>query len=258
MGLKYIKITYQIMIYIFLYLPLFILIVLSFNSSQYGVQLEGFTLKWYVKLINSKSLINATLNSVLLAIVSATITTIIGTLASVSLFRFNFFGRNFLLTLIYIVLMSPDIVMGISLLILFISIGLPLGFNTLLITHITFGLPFVVIALFTRLAGFDKNILEAARDLGADSLRIFWYVILPAIIPAVVAGWLLAFTISMDDSIGAFFTTGPDYEVLPLRIYSMVRLGVTPEVNALSTIIFIISLIMVIIAQLLLKEKKKK
>lgn len=257
MGEKYLKNSYLWLVYLFLYIPLFILIFLSFNSSQYGTSIGEFTFKWYVKLFNNKGLVESAINSFILAISVATITTIIGTLASVSIFRFNFFGKNFLLTLIYVVLMSPDIVMGISLLILFLVIDLPLGFTTLLITHITFSLPFVVIALFTRLAGFDKNIIEAAKDLGADSLKTFWYIILPSILPAVVAGWLLSFTISMDDSIGSFFTTGPGFEVLPLKIYSMVRLGVTPEVNALSTIIFVLSFIVIIISQILLRDKNK-
>jgi spermidine/putrescine transport system permease protein len=155
-------------------------------------------------------------------------------------------------------MMSPEIIMGIALLVLFVLIKLPLGFWTLLITHVTFSLPFVVITLFTRLVGFNKHIVEASKDLGANEFATFRYIILPMLMPAVLAGWLLSFTISMDDVIGSFFVAGPSFEVLPLRVYSMVRLGVRPEVNALSTIMFVFSLVLVIISQLLLREKKWK
>ncbi len=251
------KKAYLLAVYFFLYAPLFILIILSFNASAFGTKWTGFTINWYIKLFNNSTLMDAAFNSFIVASSSATLATIIGTLASVSIFRYRFFGKNFLMTILYIVMMSPEIVMGISLLILFMLIGMPLGFTTLLIAHTTMSLPFVMIVLFTRLSGFDKSIIEAAKDLGADELRIFWYVILPSVAPAVIAGWLLSFTISMDDSIASFFTTGPGFEVLPLKIYSMVRLGIKPEVNALSAIIFLFCIVLVVIAQFLLKERRK-
>ncbi len=254
---KLLKRSYLGAVYLFLYAPLFLLIILSFNSSEFGTKWTGFTTDWYLKLFNNGTLMDAAVNSFLVAVSSATTATVIGTLAAVSIFRFRFFGRNFLMTMLYIVMMSPEIVMGISLLILFMTLNIPLGFQTLLIAHTTFSLPFVMIVLFTRLSDFDKSVIEAAKDLGADELKTFWYVILPSIAPAVVAGWLLSFTISMDDSIASFFTTGPGFEVLPLKIYSMVRLGIKPEVNALSAIIFVFCIILVVIAQFLLKERKK-
>lgn len=254
---KIFKKAYLGAVYFFLYAPLFLLIILSFNASEFGTRWVGFTFKWYIKLFNNSTLMDAAVNSFIVAAASATTATIIGTLAAVSIFRFKFFGKNFLMLLLYIVMMSPEIVMGISLLILFMLIGMPLGFTTLLIAHTTISLPFVMIVLFTRLSGFDKSVIEAAKDLGADELRTFWHVILPSIAPAVIAGWLLSFTISMDDSIVSFFTTGPGFEVLPLKIYSMVRLGIKPEVNALSAIIFAFCIILVVIAQFLLKERKR-
>ncbi|MDR0453405.1 MAG: spermidine/putrescine ABC transporter permease PotC [Deferribacteraceae bacterium] len=251
------KRLYMLMVYGFLYIPIIILIIYSFNSSMYSASVwEGFTLNWYKKLFTNSPLLASVGNSLLLAASSATIATVIGTLGAVGFFRFRFTGKNFLYVLIYIVMMSPDIVMGISLLVLFIALNIPLGFWTLTITHITFSLPFVVITLFTRLSGFDKHIVEAAKDLGADEFRTFLHIIFPMLTPAVAAGWLLSFTISMDDAIGSFFVTGPDFEILPLRIYSMVRLGVKPEINALSTLIFLLSLTLVIISRLLMKEKK--
>lgn len=249
---------YLFLIYFFLYAPIFILIILSFNASSFGTRWEGFTLKWYSSLASNSQLVNAALNSLMVAVSAASLATVIGTLGSVTIFRFNFFGKNFIMTMLYILMISPEIVMGISLLILFMAISLPLGFQTLLITHTTFCLPFVTAVLFTRLADFNKSSIEAAKDLGANEIKTFWYVILPSIFPAVAASWLLSFTLSMDDSVSTFFTTGPDFEVLPLRIYSMVRLGVKPEVNALSAIIFAGCLVIVMIVQLLFKGKERK
>ncbi len=257
MAGKIIKRLYLFAVYIFLYAPLFIVIVLSFNKSEFSTNWTGFTTKWYVKLFNNSTLIDSAINSFIVASSSATLAMIIGTLASVSIFRYRFFGKNFLMTITYILMMSPEIVMGISLLILFKLITMPLGFTTLLIAHTTMSLPFVMIVLFTRLSGFDKSIIEAGKDLGADEWRIFWHIILPSVAPAVVAGWLLSFTISMDDTIVSTFTTGPTFEVLPLKIYSMVRLGIKPEVNALSAIIFLFCIVLVVIAQFLLKERRK-
>ena len=247
------------MVYGFLYTPIIILVIYSFNSSRYNPMVwEGFSFHWYGELFNNRQLIQAAFNSFLVAATSATLATVIGTLGAVSFFRFNFAGKGFFYALIYIVMMSPDIVMGISMLTLFLVIKMPQGFWTLLITHITFSLPFVVVTLSTRLSGFDKHLVEAAKDLGADEFRTFIHVILPMLMPAVAAGWLLSFTISMDDAIGSFFVAGSSFQILPLQIYSMVRLGVKPEVNALSTLMFVLSLVIVISAQFLLREKKQK
>lgn len=251
------KWIYVIFIYLLLYIPLFILIIFSFNDASSGTVWKGFTLKWYEKLINTDQLIEGTINSLLVGITSATFVTIIGTISAVTLFRFKFFGKNFIMSMLYILIMSPEIVMGISLLLLFKFISLSLGFQTLLLTHITLCLPFVMAVLFTRLSGFDIRIIEAAKDLGATELQTFFHVILPSIFPAVIAGWILSFTISMDDSICAFFVSGSDFEILPQKIFAMVKTGVKPEVNALSTIIFLASIIIIVIAQVMLKERKK-
>ncbi|HIZ88374.1 MAG: spermidine/putrescine ABC transporter permease PotC [Mucispirillum sp.] len=248
---------YIIFVYLFLYMPLFILIIFSFNDAASGTIWKGFTLRWYEKLFNSSALISGLINSLIVGVSAATLVTVIGTLSAVTLFRFNFFGKNFIMSLLYILIMSPEIIMGISLLLLFKFLSMDLGFQTLLITHITLCLPFVVAVLFTRLANFDVHIIEAAKDLGANELQTFFHIILPSILPAVVAAWILSFTISMDDSICAFFTSGPRFEILPQKIYAMVRTGVKPEVNALSTIIFGASMLIVIIAQIMLKERKK-
>lgn len=248
---------YLFLIYAFLYVPLIILIIFSFNEGYTSATWKGFSLRWYEKLVNSSQLMEGVKNSLLLSVTASTLATIIGTLASVTIFRFKFFGKNFIVSLLYILIMSPDIVMGISLLLLFKFLSMSLGFQTLLITHITLCLPFIMAVMATRLADFDVKVIEAAQDLGATEVQTFFHIILPMIMPAVVAGWVLSFTISMDDSICAFFTTGPDFEILPQKIYSMVRTGVKPEVNALSTIIFMVSLIIVVISQIILRGKKK-
>ena len=244
----------MVMIYGFLYVPLIILIIYSFNNSPLGIW-DHFTFKWYEKLLGNRDLLVATRNSLLLAVTSATLATAIGTLGAVGLFRFRFKGKNFIYTLLYIVMMSPDVVMGMSFMVFFMTIKLPMGFFTLLILHITFCLPFVMITLFARLADFDKHIVEASKDLGADELSTFRYVILPMLLPAIASGWLLSFTISMDDAIASPFVNGSEFQILPLWIYSMVRVGLTPEINALCTIVFVISLIIVTFSQLILRKK---
>lgn len=245
------------MIYTFLYAPIIILIAYSFNSSKYAIGWQGFSLDWYRKLLSNQLILDATVNSIIIAVISSLSATIIGTLAAVSFYRYRFAGRKALYTMVYSVMMSPDIVMGISLLMFFMFLGVKVGFMTLLLSHITFCLPFVVVTVYARISGFDPNIIDAAKDLGASEFDAFRLVILPMIMPAVLAGWLLSFTLSLDDVIVSFFVTGPSFEILPLKIYSMVRLGVKPEINALSTLLFVFTLVTVTLSQLLIKEKKR-
>ena len=196
-------------------------------------------------------------HSLNVAVFSATAATVIGSLTAVALFRYTFKGKSAVNGMLFVVMMSPDIVMAISLLALFLVLGAQLGFFTLLIAHITFCLPFVVVTVYSRLNGFDVKMLEAAKDLGASEWVILKQIILPLAKPAVAAGWLLSFTLSLDDVIISSFVTGPTYEILPLKIYSMVKVGISPEVNALATVMLIVSLILVVISQLLAREKVK-
>ncbi len=190
-----------------------------------------------------------------MAVLSATFATLIGSLTAVALYRYRFRGKPFVSGMLFVVMMSPDIVMAISLLVLFMLIGIQLGFWSLLFSHITFCLPFVVVTVYSRLKGFDVRMLEAAKDLGASEMTILRKIILPLALPAVAAGWLLSFTLSMDDVVVSSFVTGPGYEILPLKIYSMVKVGVSPEVNALATILLVLSLVMVIASQLIARDK---
>lgn len=246
---------YMLGVFVFLYAPLLILIVYSFNNSRYSTNWRGFTFKWYIKLMENAMLFEAMVNSLIIATLASLIATIIGTVSAVGFYRYRFTGRQALYGMIYVVMVSPDITMGISLLMFFIFIGLDIGFTTLLLAHVTFCVPFVIVTVYARLSGFNPSIIEAARDLGAGEFEMFRRIMLPMLTPAVLAGWLLSFTLSLDDVIVSFFVTGPTFNILPLKVYGMVRVGVTPEVNALSAILFLFTLISVSIAQLLMKER---
>jgi spermidine/putrescine transport system permease protein len=251
------KFSFISLVYAFLYLPIIVLIANSFNANKFGMKWGGITTKWYSALLNNDSLMQAAWHSLNVAVFSATAATIIGSLTAVALFRYQFKGKGAVSGMLFIVMMSPDIVMAISLLAIFLVMGAQLGFLTLLIAHITFCLPFVVITVYSRLKGFDVKMLEAAKDLGAGEWTILSKIIFPLAKPAIAAGWLLSFTLSLDDVIVSSFVTGPTYEILPLKIYSMVKVGISPEVNALATIMLIISLALVITSQILAREKIK-
>ncbi|MBD8514498.1 spermidine/putrescine ABC transporter permease PotC [Photobacterium sp. CAU 1568] len=254
---RFFKVSLMSVVYAFLYIPIIILIVNSFNASKFGMKWGGFTTKWYEQLVNNDSLMQAAWHSLNIAVYSATAAAIIGSLTAVALFRYQFKGKSFVNGMLFVVMMSPDIVMAISLLALFILMGAKLGFLTLLLSHITFCLPFVVVTVYSRLKGFDVKMLEAARDLGASEWVILKQIILPLAKPAVFAGWLLSFTLSLDDVIVSSFVTGPTYEILPLKIYSMVKVGISPEVNALATAMLIVSLTLVVLSQIIVRDKTK-
>lgn len=239
-----------------IYLPIGVLVINSFNAAKYGNKWGGFTWKWYEKLFKNDALMDAALNSLTVSIVAATVATVIGTLAAVALHRYSFKGKALLSSMVFVAMLTPEIVMAIALLIVFITLGVALGFVSLVIAHVTFCLPFVIVAVYSRLKDFDMRMLSAAKDLGANELRTFWEVILPLIFPAVLSGWLLSFTLSLDDVIVSAFVTGPSYEILPLKVYSMVKIGVSPEVNAISTLLLVISLLLVVASQLLIRKEK--
>ncbi len=239
---RWVKISWVSAVFAFLYAPLLVLMVYSFNRAKYTTSWQGFSLEWYARLLDNPQLVDAFVNSLTVALVSSLAATALGTLGAFAVSRYRFAGRKLFLGLVYSVMMSPDIVMGISLLMLFVLAGLTPGFLTLLAAHITFCLPFVIVLVHARISGFDPSMVDAARDLGAREHDVFVKIIFPMILPAVLAGWLLSFTLSLDDVIISFFVTGPGFEILPLKIYSMVKLGVTPEVNALCTLLFLFTL----------------
>src|SRR5579862_6528088 len=247
--------SYLTLIYLFFYISIIVLIIYSFNDAQYSLLCHGFTWKWYEELFADNDLWMATWHSFFLGCTSATVATFVGLLAAVSLYRYRFFGRNLLNSLVFILIVSPEIVTGASLIILFSLLSLPLGFTTLLLSHISFCIPFVIVTTYSRLVSFDKNIFEAAKDLGAHDWLILVRIILPLLWPALFAGWLLSFTLSLDDVIISYFVTGPEFEILPLRIFSMVRSGVKPEINALCSVLFCFTFALILLSQLALKKK---
>ena len=245
---------FMFVVYAYLYIPIIILVTNSFNEDRYGLSWKGFSWNWYERLFNNDTLIQAAFHSVTIAFFAATLATIVGGLTAIALFRYRFRGKQAVSGMLFIVMMSPDIVMAVSLLALFMVVGISLGFWSLLLAHVTFCLPYVTVTIFSRLNGFDARMLEAAKDLGASEVTILRKIILPLALPAVVSGWLLSFTISLDDVVVSSFVSGVSYEILPLRIFSLVKTGVTPEVNALATIMIVLSLGLVILSQLVTRK----
>jgi spermidine/putrescine transport system permease protein len=250
---------YTAFIYFCLYLPIAIVIIFSFNTAQHSLIWKGFTFGWYQELFQDTSLLLVGLHSFIIGVLAASLATILGTIAAVSIYRYRFFGKNFLHGLLFVLVLSPEIVMGISLLLLYTAFKIPLGFWSLLLAHTTLCMPFVAITVYGRITTLDRELFEAARDLGASDFTTFKKIIVPLLIPSIVGGWLLSFTLSLDDVITSYFVSGPSFEILPLRIYSMVKLGIKPEINALCTLLLTMTLLIITIAaQLMFRKKRKK
>jgi putrescine transport system permease protein len=239
----------------FLYLPIAILVVYSFNASRLVSVWGGWSTRWYVALLNDRDMLDATMNSLAIALASATLATVLGTMAAVALARFGRFrGRTLLSAMTYAPLVMPEVITGLSLLLLFVAADVDRGFSTITVSHTTLTMCFVTIVVQSRLVGFDRSLEEAAMDLGCPPLRTFFTVTLPLIAPAVAAGFLLAFSLSLDDLVIASFTTGPGATTLPIRIYSEVRLGVKPEINAICTVLIAVVAVAIVVASLLSKR----
>jgi putrescine transport system permease protein len=239
----------------FLYLPMVILVLYSFNASKLVTVWAGFSTKWYAELLRNEAFLDAAWVTVQVAVVSSTIATVLGTMAAYVLVRAGrFHGRTLFSGMIYAPLVMPEVITGLSLLLLFIGIGLDRGIFTIILAHTTFAMCYVSVVVSSRLVSFDKSLEEAALDLGCTPFESFRLVTLPIIAPAVISGWLLAFTLSLDDLVIASFTAGPSATTLPIKIFSAVRLGVSPEINALSTIMIGIVAVGVITASLVSKR----
>src|SRR3954453_17700217 len=235
----------------FMYLPIVILVIYSFNGSRLGTVWGGWSLRWYVELFHDRAMLEATLMSFRVAAASATLATLLGTLGAVALSRGEGFrGRTLFSGMLYAPLVMPEVITGLSLLLLFVAIDAGRGFWTVTIAHTTLTMCFVAVVVQSRLGGLDRSLEEAAMDLGCDPFRAFLRVTLPLIAPAIAAGWMLAFTLSLDDLVIASFTTGPGSTTLPIRIYSQVRLGVNPEINALCTLIIAVIAVLIVVASL--------
>lgn len=248
---------YDLLIYGFLYLPIAIVIMFSFNSSKRNIEFESFTFDWYGKLFQNDALLQAYGNTLLVGMVSTLIATLVGTLASYGMTKYKFKGKGIIDTLLYIPVVIPEIVLGISLLAIFNLSRIPMGLLSLIIAHATFCIPFVVFTVNARFADFDKSVEEAAMDLGASRVKTFFTVTLPIVLPGVIAGAFLSFTLSIDDIIISFFTTGPGSNTFPLKVMELTKTGVTPDVYALSTIVLVITIFIVFITQRDTKKIKK-
>lgn len=243
---KFVSDFYMVLILIFLYAPILTMMVLSFNRSKSRTQWGGFTLQWYTQMFDSRSIMSALSTTLIIAFLAALIATLLGTVAAISIQAMKPIPRTVFLGITNIPMLNAEIVTGISLMLCFIAFGISLGFRTILISHITFCIPYVILSVLPKLKQTDKYIYEAALDLGASPLRAFFKVVLPDIMPGILSGFLLAFTMSLDDFIITHFTKGAGINTLSTLIYSEVRRGIRPSMYALSTIIFLVVLILLI------------
>ncbi|MCR4831742.1 MAG: ABC transporter permease [Pseudobutyrivibrio sp.] len=234
---------YIMLLILFLYVPIAMVVLFSFNTSEMNIVFEGFTLKWYGSFYENRTLMESLENTLIIAVASTFISVVIGTIGAVGLGKYDFFGKKMVDALLYVPIVIPEIVLGVALLSLFTLMDLYMGLGTMILGHVTFCIPFVVISVRARLAGFDKSLEEASMDLGGNHLATFCNVTLPLIMPGVVSGAMLSMSLSLDDIVISFFCSGPGSTTLPLKILDMVKHGVSPEVNALSSIITFIIII---------------
>jgi putrescine transport system permease protein len=241
----------------FLYAPIALLVIYSFNESKLVTVWGGWSTRWYGQLLQDEALLDAAWVTLRVALLSASVATVLGTLAAIALVRYGRFrGRSLFSGMIYAPLVMPDVITGLSLLLLFVAMGIARGFWTIVLAHITFSMCYVAVVIQSRLSTFDRSLEEAAMDLGCPPVKTFMVITLPIILPAVVAGWMLGFTLSLDDLVIASFATGPGATTLPMKIYSQVRLGVTPEINAVCTILIGLVATGVIIASIVSRRRE--
>ena len=244
------------LIFAFLYIPILLLIVFSFNSSRLNIRWEGFSLKWYGALLENAQLLGAFKNSLIVAFATTVLATFLGTIGAWMLYRYRFPFQRAIGLLIFIPMVMPEVLMGVSLLAEFVHLlRLPLGYVTLIIAHTTFCFPFVLVGIQARLQGLDPFLEEAAMDLGATPAQAFRLVIIPYLMPSIISGALMSFTLSLDEYIVSVFTTGAQSQTLPLKVYGMAKVGLNPQLNALSTIFVIATILLVLFSELLTRRK---
>ncbi|MEQ1501445.1 MAG: ABC transporter permease [Myxococcota bacterium] len=242
-------------VYVFLHAPLLVLVVFSFNASKFSVDWTGFTLHWYQRLLERSDIIDGLVSSLIVGGLSTVISTVLGTLMAMALARYQFRGRQLVEALLYVPIVTPEIVVGISLLILFVMAKIPLGIGTIVVAHVAFNISFVAVVVHARLQGMDRNLEEAAMILGADELTTFWRITVPQLWPAILSGAMLAFTMSFDDYVITSFVSGTGAQTLPIVVYTMVRKNIEPSINAISTIILVVTTLLVIAADRLGRDK---
>ena len=250
--------AYALTVLAFLYLPLLILALYSFNASRINAVWSGFTLDWYVSLFHNRRVLEALTNSLIIAVISTVASTVLGTMAALALNRYKYKFKAAINGLLYLPILIPEIVMGLSLLVLFSQTAVPLGKISLTLAHITFCVSFVVITVNSRLEGMEPELEAAAADLYATPMQTFRYITLPLAMPGIIAGALIAFTLSIDDFIISFFVAGPSSTTLPLYIYAMVKRGISPEINALSTLMMLATIALIVLAQFIQPHQANK
>jgi len=258
MVTRFFKKFYLAVIFIFLYAPILVLIAYSFNDSRTRGTWSGFTLKWYIDMFNDEQILTSLYYTIIIGLLSAVVATIIGTAAAIGIHNMNKITKSFVMNMTYLPVLNPDIVTGVSLMLLFIFANIKLGFVSLLLAHITFNIPYVILSVLPKLKQLNKHVFEAALDLGASPSYAISRVIIPEILPGIVTGFLLAFTLSLDDFVISFFTTGSGVSTLSIAIYSMARRGVNPKINALSTIMFIAVLLLLVIVNIRMSNGNKE
>lgn len=249
------------LVYLFLYAPIIVLIVFSFNESKSKSHFSGFSLKWYVELFENELIMTSLVNTLILALVSSVIATLIGTMAAIGIYSMRKKSRNAVMWVTNLPMMNPEVVTGISMMLLFVAFssifGIQQGFYSVLIAHITFNLPYVILNVLPKLYQVNNNLFEAALDLGCTPRQAFFKVIIPEIMPGIFSGFLMAVTLSLDDFIISYFTSGSDFQTLPVTIYSMLRKQVPPSLNALSALMFVAVLVILLISNITAIRKEK-
>lgn len=253
---------YIALVLMFLYIPIFVMIVFSFNTTKSRTVMSGFTFDWYIKLFHNELIMSSLRNTVIIALSASLIATVLGTLAAVGIFRMKKIPRMIITNITTIPMINPDIITGVSLMLLFVffaaRMNFEFGFATLIIAHITFDVPYVILNVLPKLNQMDPNLHEAALDLGCNPMMAFRKVVLPEIMPGVLSGFLMSVTFSLDDFVVSYFTSGSTSQTLPITIYSMTRRKVSPEINALSTIIFIVVVIVLVIKNVIAMRRMAK
>ena len=254
--------AYLGLVLMFLYVPIFVLIIFSFNTTKSRTVLSGFTLDWYIRLFKNEVIMTSLMNTILIAVAASIASTILGTTAAIGINSMKKLPRTIVMNITNFPIINPEIVTGVSLMLLFVFFAARMhfvfGFWTLLIAHITFDVPYVILNVMPKVRQMDPFLYEAAQDLGCNPIKAFFKVVLPEIMPGIISGFLMSFTYSLDDFIISYFTCGPNTQTLPITIYSMTRRKVSPEINALSTIIFLIVVIVLIVKNIIERKHSTK
>jgi spermidine/putrescine transport system permease protein len=242
--------------FVFLYAPIIVLIIFSFNSARTGATWQGFTLQWYERMFNNPRILDAAWRSIVVAVLSTAGAVVIGTLLALAMERYKFRGQGLWDALLYMPVIIPEVVAGISLLLFFAAASIERGLFTLVVAHIAFSMPFVFLTVRARLADFDLSVEEAAQDLGANEWTTFWRITVPLLMPGIISGALLAFTLSIDDFVISFFVNGKGWTTLPIYIWTSIKRGITPEINAISAVLLLFSIVLVVVSQVIQRREK--